>query len=55
MHFSCIHAYELLKDYGICHCCVTTALKNAGGGFEPPCAQHFATSEYNTDFLKATL
>lgn len=45
MHFSYIHVYELLKHYGICHYCLTIALKNAGGGFEPPCAQHFGTSK----------
>lgn len=50
MHFCCINVYELLKHYGICHDCVTLALKNADGGFEPPCAQHFATSGYNADF-----
>lgn len=39
-----------MKHYGICHYCVTIALKNAGGGFETPCAQHFGTSEQNIDF-----
>lgn len=51
MHVGCIHVYRLLKGYGTCHYCVAIALKKADGVFETPCDQHFATSEYNADFL----